>query len=165
MGADRPRRPGDERLKKRRQFLALNGGARGFGSALVLQARPRDYPGAGEAEGPRFGFTVTKKVGNAVVRNRIRRRLKAAVAELPQDGLRADHDYVVIAKRPALTAPYDTLAAELRRVLAQAHRKGSEAHRKSRSGGDKRGRSVTTHEPSSDPATPMAPERCDTTRR
>ncbi len=115
------------RLKKRRQFLALNGGARGFASALVLQARARDYAGAGEAEGPRFGFTVTKKVGNAVVRNRIRRRLKAAVAGLSADALRPDHDYVVIAKRPALTMPFEALSEELARSIAKAHR--TEAHR------------------------------------
>ena len=127
--ADARSRPGDVRLKKRRQFLALNGGARGFSSVLVLQARARDYPGAGEAEGPRFGFTVTKKVGNAVARNRIRRRLKAAVAALSPDALKPDHDYVVIAKASAQTAPFDVLTNALDRSLAEAHRRQSRGRR------------------------------------
>lgn len=88
---------------------------------MVIQARARTYQGAGEAEGPRVGFTITKKVGNAVVRNRIRRRLKAAVAALAVDALRLDHDYVVIAKRDALLAPFDVLKADLARGLAKAH--------------------------------------------
>lgn len=111
-------------MKKRRQFLALNGGSRGFCETLVIQARPRTYEGAGEAEGARVGFTITKKVGNAVVRNRIRRRLKAAIVGLAAkapDALRPDHDYVVIAKRGALLAPFDVLKADLARGLAQAH--------------------------------------------
>ena len=132
--ADAGGRPGDVRLKKRRQFLALNGGARGFSSVLVLQARARDYPGAGEAEGPRFGFTVTKKVGNAVARNRIRRRLKAAVAALPPDALKPDHDYVVIAKASARTAPFGVLTNALDRTLAEAHRRQGRGRRAGRQG-------------------------------
>ncbi len=142
--ADEAGRAISGRLKKRRQFLALNGGTRGFASALVLQARVRDYVGAGEADGPRFGFTVTKKVGNAVVRNRIRRRLKAVVAGLSADALRPDHDYVVIARRPALTMPFETLTKELGRSIAKAHRteaQRTKAHGKSvglRAGGETR---------------------------
>lgn len=129
MSAGDSPRPGAVRLKKRRQFLALNGGSRGFANALVLQARPRDYAGAGEADTARFGFTVTKKVGNAVVRNRIRRRLKAALGALPRDAFRPDHDYVVIAKRPALTMPFDRLRDELSRSVAKAHRQKARSGR------------------------------------
>ena len=110
------------RLTVRRQFLALNDGARAFGAGLVLQTRPRDYPGAGEASGSRVGFTVTKKIGNAVTRNRVRRRLKEAVRALDGHVLRATHDYVVIGRKPALTLPYETLRTDLERAIRAAHR-------------------------------------------
>ena len=61
------------RLKKRRQFLkATHNGKKFVASTMVLQAVKQD-----EFDGIRLGFTVTKKMGNAVVRNRIRRRLRA----------------------------------------------------------------------------------------
>lgn len=66
---------------------------------------------------PRIGFTVTKKIGNAVVRNRIKRRLRAAAAALA-DEFAASTDYVIVARREALGAPFEQLVGELRSALA-----------------------------------------------
>jgi ribonuclease P protein component len=68
-------------------------------------------------DGPRFGFTITKKLGNAVTRNRIRRRLKAAFAA-GADGAEASCDYVIVARRTALDRPYVLLLEDVTRALA-----------------------------------------------
>ena len=62
-----------QRLKRRADFLAARDGARAPAGAFFVQARDRH-----DAAGPRVGFTVTKKTGSAVERNRIRRRLREA---------------------------------------------------------------------------------------
>lgn len=115
------------RLKRRADFLAAAKGRRQHQRCFLLQARKR--PEAAESgqteivefDLPRFGFTVTKKVGNSVVRNRIRRRLREALrladAALP----RPRHDYVLVARIEALTAPFEELRGELARALAQIH--------------------------------------------
>lgn len=72
-------------------------------------------------DGPRFGFTVTKKLGNAVTRNRIRRRLKAAFAAGASEA-QASCDYVIVARRTALDRPYALLLEDVTRALAALHR-------------------------------------------
>lgn len=104
-----------DRLKKRREFLAVAKGKRQHTGLLTLQMAP-----SGRA-GTRLGFTVTKKVGHATERNRIRRRLKEA-ARLDQAALGRDgHDYVVVARRDVLTAPFDTVRADIKRTFANVH--------------------------------------------
>jgi ribonuclease P protein component len=114
-----------ERLRKRRDFLAAARGRRCVTSAMVLQARRRAGD-EGEGPAPRLGFTVTKKVGTAVVRNRVRRRLKEA-ARLVADRLaRPEHDYVIVGRREALDISFDTLLAELDRAFHVVHAKRRE---------------------------------------
>ena len=61
-------------------------------------------------DAPRFGFTVTKKVGNSVIRNRIRRRLREAIRLTdPTSPPKPGHDYVLVARIEALTAPFDDM--------------------------------------------------------
>lgn len=115
------------RLKRRSDFLRAAAGKRFHGKAFTLQAAPGAYPevfgdqGQGEPGGasrpPRFGFTVTKKIGKAVVRNRIRRRLKEAVRTLDPLSARPGHDYVMIARAEASSLPFKALQAELVRAL------------------------------------------------
>lgn len=112
-------------LKKRSEFLRIRGGARWSCAAFVLEAKPRTEPAepaaAATRGGPRFGFTVTKQLGPAVVRNRIRRRLKAAVGHLAAQHGRPGCDYVLIARAPSLTRPFADLKKELEDALHRVH--------------------------------------------
>ena len=108
-------------LTKRADFLRAAKGLRASAPSLNLQARRRG--GDETAKGIRVGFTCSKKVGNAVARNRARRRLReAARAVLPQAG-RDGWDYVLIG-RPEVTAarPFPALIADLEQALARLHR-------------------------------------------
>jgi ribonuclease P protein component len=105
-----------ERLRRRDEFVraSASGMSRHYG-AFKLQMAIR----ADDAEGaPRFGFTVTKKVAGAVGRNRIRRRLKEALRVSQALGARSGRDYVFIARRAALTAPFADLIAQMEDGLA-----------------------------------------------
>lgn len=104
-----------ERLKVRAEFLAAARGARSDRRGFVVQARAR-----GDGGPPRFGFTVTRKVGTAVERNRMRRRLRAAVEAAR--GARDGCDYVVVARRAAISLPFAELVADLSAALAKLDR-------------------------------------------
>lgn len=69
---------------------------------------------------PRVGFTVTKKVGNAVVRNRIRRRLKEALRVHAAGDMRPGSDYVIVGREDVLAAPFAEISAEISRRLRKA---------------------------------------------
>jgi ribonuclease P protein component len=97
------------RLKSRPQFLAVRDGEKRKGSFFLMEVLDREMP---DAE-PRVGFTVTKKHGNAVERNRMRRRLKEAVRLHAGFAMQPGHDYVVVARRDVLCAPFERLAGEL----------------------------------------------------
>ena len=80
------------------------------------------------ADEPRFGFTITQQVGKAVERNRIRRRLKAAVRDVGPDHARREFDYVLIARRPALTSAVRCPRERARQgIRARAPRAGAGA--------------------------------------
>jgi ribonuclease P protein component len=99
-----------ERLKTRSAFRAAASGQRISRPGFVLQAHKT---GQNEARPPRFGFTVTKRTGNAVVRNRIRRRLKEAVRRAGAGGGKLGTDYVLIGRRAALSLEFDRLMTDL----------------------------------------------------
>jgi ribonuclease P protein component len=80
---------------------------------MSVQARLRE----GSGLGLRFGLTVTKRVGHATERNRIKRRLRAAIPTAGQDYANLDADIVVIGRRDILTADFDLLIDDLRRAL------------------------------------------------
>ena len=100
-----------ERLKRRAAFKAVAGGRRTRRPGFELQAVT--LGGQSRSRPPRFGFTVTRKVGNAVVRNRIRRRLKEAVGAAAAGHAEAATDYVLIGRRAALTLHFDRLVTDL----------------------------------------------------
>jgi ribonuclease P protein component len=136
-----------ERLRQRADFLRAAQGKRFHMRGLTLQAVPhRIVPAAMSEEGiagasptaasmlrsaratlrvssmhapPRFGFTVTKRSGGAVQRNRIRRRLKEALRLLDPLPAPSGYDYVILARPDALTMPFATLQGELVRAFAK----------------------------------------------
>ena len=87
-------------------------------TGLVLQAAP--MPSGVEVEGSRFGFTASKKVGNAVARNRARRRLKAAASDVLFEWSGEPMDFVLIARGATMRRPYDKLLDDLTRALGRA---------------------------------------------
>lgn len=103
------------RLKKRPEYLAVAQTRRKWVTpAFILQAMP------GETDSPpKVGFTVSKKVGNAVMRNRARRRLKEAAKEIfPTKGTQG-WAYVVIGRQAAIDYPFEKLQADMAWALAK----------------------------------------------
>ena len=117
-----PRAGRVETLKRRSEFLRTRKGARAATPCFVLEAKRReDDVTVAAAGGPRFGFTVSKAVGKAVDRNRINRRLKAAVRDVVCEHARREFDYVLIARRAALDVRFAALVADLVKALKRAH--------------------------------------------
>lgn len=104
--------PQMRRLKRRSEFLRAARGKRAGRSSFALQAVPNRADDIG------VGFTVTKKTGNAPERNRIRRRLRAAVAARARD-FAPGNDYVLVGRRAALGQRFDALVGDLGRALAR----------------------------------------------
>lgn len=103
-----------QRLKKRKDYVKVARGARTPRRGFLLQSirRPEAADEKAEAEA-RFGFTVTKKIGNAVVRNRIRRRLKEAVRLAGAAAADPGRDFVLLGRRPALDMAFSDLVADV----------------------------------------------------
>jgi ribonuclease P protein component len=107
--------PAPARLRKRAEFLAVRRGEKRRGRLFLLEVLDRGDEGA-----PRVGFTVTKKVGNAAVRNRIRRRLREAVRLHAAGDMRAGNDYVIVGREDVLTTSFAEIGTELCRRLRKA---------------------------------------------
>ncbi|AMM85078.1 ribonuclease P protein component [Martelella lutilitoris] len=108
------------RLKTRPQFLAVQKGERRKGPLFLLEVLDRREP----LEGPRVGFTVTKRQGNAVERNRMRRRLKEAVRLKGAFAMQPGCDYVVVGRREVLDVSFAMLADELESRISKSPRTG-----------------------------------------
>jgi len=109
-----------QRLKRRREFLHVaRSGRKWAAPGLVLQVSSRQDPADRAApEGDiRIGFTVTRKVGGAVVRNRARRRLRAAVERVMPTHAAPGRDYVVIGRGDTLRRPFAALVGDLETAL------------------------------------------------
>ncbi|MGB3165945.1 MAG: ribonuclease P protein component [Alteraurantiacibacter sp.] len=101
-------------LTKRADFLTANRGLRVARPGFVLLTRPNG------GEGVRYGITVTKKIGNAVVRNRMKRRFRDLLrAALPESGL-PDHDHVLIGRAGGVERDFAQMGEELRIALHRA---------------------------------------------
>ena len=105
-----------DRIRRRADFLAATRGRKASGAAFVLQVRSR-----ADGRPPRIGFTVTKKIGNAVERNRVRRRLREMVRKSGV-AAQAGHDYVVIGRRAALAVPFTQMLEDFARAMRTVHR-------------------------------------------
>ncbi|WP_179407416.1 ribonuclease P protein component [Novosphingobium marinum] len=101
-------------LTRRADFLAANRGLRNAKPGFVLLTRPN------AGCGMRYGITVTKKIGNAVVRNRMKRRFRELLrAILPEQGL-PDSDHVLIGREGGIERDFDLLQQDLATALARA---------------------------------------------
>ena len=102
-------------IRKRADFLAANRGIRVARPGFVLLAHSNG------GLGKRFGVTVTKKIGNAVVRNRMKRRFRDLLrGALPGEGL-ADHDHILIGRDRGVERDFALLRDELAQALARAN--------------------------------------------
>ncbi len=113
-----PRAPGkftlppERRLRKASDFQAVRSGGKSWANPLLaLRYRPNGL------DETRFGFSVGKRVGNAVVRNRVKRRLRECVR---QTLLKNGWDLVFMARQPAAQASYQELAHSAQELLAKA---------------------------------------------
>jgi ribonuclease P protein component len=105
------------RLTRRAEFLRVAAARRKYvAPGLILQAAAGTLAMPAEASW-RVGFTASRKVGNAVARNRARRRLRAASAAVLPAHAQAGHDYVVIARAGTLTRQYQALVGDLEEGL------------------------------------------------
>jgi ribonuclease P protein component len=112
-------------MTRRADFLAANNGLRVARAGFVLLTR------ANEGQGRRLGITVTKKIGNAVVRNRMKRRFRAIARELLPDHGLADTDHVLIGREGGVERDFALLRNELIAALGRAQAgKGDPPRRK-----------------------------------
>ena len=109
-----------EHLKKRADFLRAAKGVRRVEGAITLETCKT--PDAVGQEPWRVGFTASRKVGNAVARNRAKRRLRAAASQLLPLLARQGHDYVLVARATTGTRPFEALLTDVTTALKAAHR-------------------------------------------
>jgi ribonuclease P protein component len=118
-----PGKPRVRRLARRWQFLAAAKGAYSARGAVLVQMRPREDGDSIIG----FGFTATKKVGGAVVRNRAKRRLREVARLLAPGHALAGCDYVFIARNGAPDRPFDQLVEDARRAMKDLARPRSQS--------------------------------------
>ncbi len=106
-----------ERLKRRQDFVAAARAQYAAMPGMVVQMRAR-----GDDAPPRVGFTATKKLGNAVIRNRVKRRLRELARLRLETLARAGHDYVLIGRAPTFERPFPELDKDLTSALKRLHR-------------------------------------------
>lgn len=106
-----------ERLKKRHEFLRAARGSKWVTPGLILQCWQR-----GDTAISRIGFTVTKRVGNAVVRNRVKRRLREVARQDKAHSL-TGFDYVIIGRKSTIARGFGELGQDLNEAFRGIHKK------------------------------------------
>ena len=112
------------RLTKRSEFQRVSRGRRASVETFTLQSRRREEAAKEADSGARVGLTVTKSVGGAVERNRVRRRLKEALRAAAPLEAESDHDYVLMARREALGRRFAALVDDVRTAFRATRRRG-----------------------------------------
>lgn len=129
------------RLTRRVDYLAAAAGRRFHTERMTVQGLRRADPGE---TGPRFGLTLTKKVGHATERNRIRRRLRGAILEAASAIRDEPIDIVIIGRRPAMEAEFPALVEDLGRAFRAVLKPPSSHARSSRSDRSTRPSAIAT---------------------
>jgi ribonuclease P protein component len=107
-----------EGLRRRPEFLRVAAsGRRAATPGLVLQVAPRPGEAARVAAQLGVGYTVSRKVGGAVERNRARRRLRAAVRMVMPTHAKPGFDYVIVGRQAAVGRAFALLLADLEQAL------------------------------------------------
>ena len=110
-----------DRLTTRADFLRAARGIRRVEGAVTLETCRTPEPAA--PSHLRVGFTASRKIGNAVARNRAKRRLRAAASQLLPLLGREGHDYVLVARATTGDRPFQDLLSDITKALSAAHRK------------------------------------------
>ena len=122
----KPDQPALHTLRDRREFLAVAKGDKEVRRGLVLQARSRKPDTKINAAAIRFGLTATKRIGNAVIRNRTRRRLRVLAHEILSAHGQPGYDYVLIGRAATKYRTWEGLRTDLRSALKKVHKAESE---------------------------------------
>jgi len=112
-------------MRRRAEFLAANAGRRVATPGFVLLVRPR----GDDDPVPGVGYTVTRKIGGAVVRNRMKRRFRALAREVLAEAAVPGADHVLIGRGGGVERDFARLCEELRQALARAARPAPEGER------------------------------------
>ncbi len=105
-----------ERLLRRSEFLAAAKAPSAAATAVVVQALLRT-----DGKAFRVGYTCTKKLGNAVIRNRIRRRMREAAKQVLPEIARFQTDYVLIGRMGAENRPFEDLRKDIISAVSRVH--------------------------------------------
>ena len=108
------------KLRNRPQFLKVAAkGRKWVTPGFILQVRSHNYEERKIAthENIRIGYSVSKKVGGAVVRNRVKRRLRALVVKVISSYARVNKDYVLIGRKNAFDRPFDFMVSDMNWAL------------------------------------------------
>lgn len=113
-------------LTQRADFVKASRGAYHARPGFVLQMRKRNVEETPDADIVRVGFTCSKKVGNAVARNRAKRRLREIARLVLLTDAKPGHDYVLIGRRDTTAStPFTQLHSDFVRAVAKLHARGT----------------------------------------